>query len=285
MYDKVIIVGPYLYHNDSYINFGFYNSFFERNKNTYWIHKKNINNISNIDHKNVLYIINTNDIEMIKNIPIDNSNYYVIIKCPSKKFENVNNLLIIKEYYNDINIINYEKLDDYIYKKDKEIIMPYGSILTKSQIIENLEDFINIENREDKIIYTGSYNNIDHNDIIKTKCNYTLIKKLISIEEEIKLIQKILLSCCFPLNKNKIDIKTLSHISYGGQILTNSKFIKDFFNNKCLYIENIDSYNYKKLLQEAKKTKKEDIFHMIQKIINNYTFESRIKIINNYFKI
>lgn len=285
MYNKVIVIGPYLYHKDSYINFGFQNAFLEKNIETYWIHNKNINDLNKINNqKNILYIINTLNKDIINNIPLFNENYYVIIKCPTNKFEKMNSLKII-EYSSDLDVSNFKKIDDYIYKSEKKIIMPFGTILTPSQIIENLEDFIEIKDRNENIIFTGQYDNINHKNLIDINCNRTIIKKLISLENEIELIRKTLLSCCFSSDKSKIDIKTLTHISYGTQILTNSKIIKDFLDNKCEYINDMKEYNYCKLIKKTKETKKENIFHMIQKIINKHTFMNRISLINDFFNI
>ena len=81
------------------------------------------------------------------------------------------NRVSITEYSTNFDLSRYTKIEDYIYefRRKRSLVMPYGSILTPTQIIENLDNFINMIDREDKIILTRDYDNSILDEIINER--------------------------------------------------------------------------------------------------------------------
>jgi len=284
MFQSVVIFGKELYHEDGYINFGFYNAFLEMGYDTYWIHENNLDEIKEFGN-NTLFIIN--EVKNSELIPINISNYYVIIKANGKSFRCMDkNRVHLLEYSTDLDLNRYTKIEDYIYefRRKRMIVMPYASIATPTQIIDNLKNFIDKKDREDKIVLARNYDNNIQNDIINANSKRLTIKKLLLLDNEVDLIRKVKLSCCFTSNKKKIDHKTLTHIAYGTMCITNSSITNDLMKNKLCYLadtstldDDCDDY--------FDSIKKEELFDLIEYIINNHTFINRIKTILNYFGI
>ena len=284
MINKVIIFGKQLYHNDGYINFGFYNAFIEMGYDAYWICKNNLDEIKG-NEKNTMFVIN--ETENCNIIPLDKSNYYVIIKGDSKHFRSMDkNRVHLFEYSTTINLSRYTKIEDYIYefRRKRTLIMPYASIATPNQIIDNLKDFVDKENREDKIVLVRNYDNNIQNDIINANSKCLTIKKLISLDNEVDLIRKVKLSCCFTSNVNKIDHKVLTHVAYGTMCMTNSLLTDNLLKNKLCYLANTSTLD-SVCNAYFDSIKKEELFDLIEYILNNHTFVNRIKTILNYFRI
>lgn len=287
MIDKVIIFGPYLYHKDSYINFGFYNGFIEKDYDTYWIYKDNLDLLNKIDiSKNTLFIINTKERNNL--IPLNKKlNYYVIIKGDINYFKFIcKNKITITEYNTSLKLDDYEKKQDYIYiskTKNKNIIMPYGTIYTPSQIIDNLYNFIELKDRLKRIIYTENYNSETLKKLNNMKSKILYKKKLITLEDEIEEVTKSLYSCCITNEPNKINYRLLTNLSLGTNCITNSEITNQLFNNKLLFYKDSEKFDDEIILKNI--YKKEDIFEIIENIINNHTFINRINIILNYFKL
>ena len=284
MIENVVIFGNKLYKEDSYINFGFYNAFCEFDYNIEWIDEDNLEIIEKMQ-TNTIFIINTT--KNIEKIPVHISNYYIIIKGDSKRFRTMDrNKLFLIEYDSTKVTSKYTKIDNYVYqyKRKRTLMMPYGSMLTPNQIIENLADFVNFENREDKIVMTRDYDNRILDEVIKTKAKNIIIKKLISLDDEIDLIRKIKLSCCFASNKNKIDFKTLTHITYGTYCITNSEVTHQLLNEQTCYLSDASTFSSTHI-DYLDSIKKNELFDLIELIINNHTFLHRVKTILKYFNI
>ena len=284
MIERVVIFGKELYHEDGYVNFGFYNAFLEMGYETHWICCKNLSEMKDITN-NTLFLIN--DTENCKVIPLNKSNYYVIIKGDGGHFRSIDkNRVHIHEYTTDYNLSRYTKIEDYIYefRRKRILVMPYASLLTPNQIIENLENFVDKEDRECKMVLTRDYDNNIQNDIITANSKKLIIKKLISLDDEVNLIRKVRLSCCFSSKKNVIDPKVLTHISYGTMCITNSTITNNLLKDKLYYLE--DQSTLDGICHEYfSSIKKEELFNLIEFIINNHTFINRIKTIFNYFGI
>ena len=110
------------------------------------------------------------------------------------------------------------------------------------------------------------------------------IKKLILLDNEVNLVRKVKLSCCFASDINKIDHKTLTHIAYGTMCLTNSLVTDNFLKNKLCYLEDVSTMDsiYSSYFDSIKK---EELFDLIEFIVNNHTFVNRIQTIKKYFSI
>jgi hypothetical protein len=288
MIEKVIIFGAKLYNSGSYINFGFFNAFEEKDYDVYWIHNKNISQMDNLDlSKNTLFIIN-NKLNNDK-IPVSKKNYYVIINGDDKYFRSIDKQKVfIKEYSTDLDLSKYTKLEDYIYvyKRKRILVMPYATLLTPTQIIDNLNDFVKIKDRDRKIVYVGNYNQQILNRVNNSKflSKRTIIKRLIELDDEVELIRNNLLSCTYTKKSTAIDMKTLTHITYGTICITDSDITVEFLNNKII------KFNQIKFIRKNPKLlltfiKKQNIFELIELIANKHTFLNRISTIFQYFGI
>lgn len=290
---NVYIFGGKLYSDgeEGYINYGFYNAIKEKKLNKFWdVHwfnndnideyKKLIKNPDNTHHD--MYIINT--MENNDKILVNQTNYYVLIKYLDKKFLKIYNKLVIKEYDSSIHqwrIDTYKDLGNLCYLRNFNMIMPWGSLLTPTQIKENLKTFIQLKNREDRYVSVRKYNdmsNFNKSDIPVE------IKRIISIEDELELIKKIKFSCCFTNNSNKVDYKVLTHLSYGTIPITDSLITHKLLDEKTCYIDDISD------LKNVSETyfnnlKKNVLYQLIEDIANNHTFINRLQLILNYFKI
>ena len=285
MIERVVVCGENLYHPDSYINYGFYNAFIELGYDTYWIHERNLDKMNSSMDTNTLYIVN--DTKNNHVIPVNKSNYYVIIKSDPLRFRSIDKHRVhLLEYSTTLDLNSYTKLEDYIYeyRRKRIIVMPYASMLTPNQIIENLNNYVEKDDRENTVVLTRHYDNNIQNEIINTNSTRLNIKKLITLDNEVDLIRKIRFSCCYASDQTKIDYKTITHCSYGTMCITNSLLTHDFFKSKLCYLADtstldstIDSF-YSSI-------KKEDIFDLIEFIINNHTFINRIQTIFTYFGI
>jgi len=284
MIETVVIFGKELYHSDGYVNFGFYNAFLEMGYDTYWISENNLDEIEGIEN-NTMFIVN--DILNNEVIPLNKTNYYVILKSNGYHFRSMDkNRVHLLEYSTDLDLSRYTKIEDYTYefRRKRMIVMPYASIATPTQIIDNLKNFIDKKDREDKIVLARNYDNNIQNDIINANSKRLVIKKLLLLDNEVDLIRKVKLSCCFTSNKNKIDHKTLTHIAYGTMCITDSLLTNNLLKNKLCYLEDTstldsvcDSY--------FESIKKEELFDLIEYIVNNHTFINRIRTLLNYFGI
>lgn len=286
MIKNVVIFGDKLYNQDSYVSFGFYNAFFEigGDYNIEWIDEKNLDVLSKMT-TNTMFIINKLDFN--DRIALHCSNYYVLLKCDPKRFRTMDkNRVSIIEYNSTMDFSKYTKIDDYIYERRRKrtIVMPYGSMLTPRQIIDNLENFIELKDRKNRTVLTRSYNNNIFGEVIKTQSKDIYIKRLISLDDEVDLIRSINLSCCFASNVNKIDYKTLTHISYGTMCITNSEITHKLLKEKTFYLSDARTYHNEKD-DYLNSIKKNELFDLIELIANNHTFLNRIRTIFKYFGI
>lgn len=290
---NVYIFGSKLYTDgdSGYINYGFYNAIKENklNKfwNVYWFNNDNIQefkdllkNPDNTHHD--MYIINTYQNNNI--IPIHQSNYYVLIKFLDKKFLKMYQKLVIKEYNKNIHewrVNTYKEIGKLCYLRNFNMIMPWGSLLTPKEIKENLKTFIELKDRENKYISVRKYNNMSQFN----KSNVPIIiKRVISIEDELELIKKIKFSCCFNNNFNTIDYKVLTHLSYGTLCVTDCQLTYEFLDEKICYTN--DTSNLKNTSETYfNNIKKNELYELIEYIANNHTFSDRLKLILNYFNI
>ena len=232
MIENVVIFGKRLYNIEAYISYGFYNAFLEIDKyNVYWISPDNLDEIKDIT-KNTIFVINSHENNEV--IPLDVSNYYILINADGRRFRVMDkNKISIVEYDSTMDLGKYTEIEDniFLYKRKRTIVMPYGSMLTPTQIKENLNDFVEKPDREDKYVLTRNYNNLILDEIVNTNSKKLIVNKIISLEEEIELIRKIRMSVCYVERQNKIDYKTLTHLSYGTMCITNSEVTNNFLNS------------------------------------------------------
>jgi hypothetical protein len=290
---NIYIFGSKMYTDgeEGYINYGFYNAIKENKLNkfwqVYWFNDDNIQEFQDLlkipdNTHHDMYIINThknNDI-----IPVNQSNFYVLIKFLDKKFLKMYKKLVIKEYnkvLHEWRINTYKEIGKLCYLRNFNMIMPWGSLLTPNQIKENLKSFIQLKDREDKYISVRKYNNMTQFN----KSNVPItIKRIISIEDELDLVKKIKFSCCFSNNFNTIDYKVLTHISNGTLCITDCQLTHEFLDEKTCYIS--DTSNLKDTSETYfNNFEKYELYTMMEDIANNHTFLNRLQLILDYFNI
>ena len=285
MIKNVVIFGKRLYYTQGYINYGFYNAFLEFGKyNVYWISEDNLDEMENIKQDTIFVV---NDDKNNHLIPLDLSCYYILIKANMFRFRVMDkNKISIVEYKTNADLSKFIEIEDniFLYKRKRTMIMPYGSMLTPTQIIENLAYYVEKIDRENKYIMTRNYSNVILDEIINTNSKKLIVKKIISLDEEVELIRKIRMSVCYVSIPEKIDYKTLTHLSYGTMCVTNSQATNDFLNNKLCYLT--DTSQFETSVESFYDSlKKEDIFSLMELIINNHTFYHRVNSILRYFNI
>lgn len=74
----------------------------------------------------------------------------------------------------------------------------------------------------------------------------------------------------------------ITHLSYGTQCLTNSTTTHQAMDSKTVYLDDCSDFNMG-IDSFMNNTKKEDIFYMIEYILNNHTFVNRINTLKTYF--
>jgi len=283
MIDNVIIFGEKLHKPGSYVNFGFYNTYSEMDLDfVEMVHKKNLDLLEDemFDEK-TLFIINSpenNDF-----IPLSDDNYYVLINANKEYFEEEKNILYFIEYKFDMDLTGYKKIEDYVYINTslKTVVMPFASILTPTQILENLKIFIPIEKR------TGNYVLTRQSDTSSLKyingLPYFDKRRIITLDNEVELLKNSLISCCFNSELNKIDEKTLTHIAIGVPCLTNSPITNECLNNKLMFANTGKDVTYDKIKTYLQSINKSDIYSLIEVVINKHTYYNRISVIHQYF--
>ena len=282
MIKKIIIFGDQLYKSeDGYINYGLHKALTSIGYDTHIVNKYNIKDFG--DTENMYIINNLNDNEII---PLNNTNYYVLIKYSSPRFSAMQNKLTIIEYSATIdkNLLNtYTHSGNYVYQKNQTIIMPWGSLLTPVEIIENLHNFVELKDREDIIYMTRNYD-----AIMLRKANASDIKihkkKMITLEKEKKIIEESKFSYCLSKTPGKIDYKVITHLSYGAMCITDCLLTHQYLDNKLCFID--DNMSMKTLTENYYDTfKKNNLFDLMENICNNHTFSHRVKHILDYFNL
>ena len=282
MVKHVIILGDPLYKSDAgYVNYGFMNAFKASGYMVCCMNDDNKNRICEMGTTGNMYIINdTNNNEII---PLDQSNYYVLIKYSNKKFLDMRNKLVIKEYSTDIaqwRLDTYTNLGNNIYQNKWQMVMPWGSLLTPVEIMNNLKNFVELKDRE-CIFMTRDYTTtmLKQANSSDTK---VCLKKMISLEDEKELLRGSKFSCCLTTNQKIIDYKVLTHLSYGIMVATDCQMTHEYLGSKTLYIDDIT--NLKSLTDNYYDSfKKNDLFDLMENISSNHTFVNRVKIILDYF--
>jgi len=282
--DNVVIFGEKLYHPNSYVNFGFYNAFSEKDLLFIdIINRKNLDILEDeIFDDNTLFIINSTENNDL--IPLSDGNYYVLINADKEIFKNEKNILNYIEYDSDMDLTNYKKLDDYVYinNSTKTVVMPFASMLTPSQILENIKTFKSLEERTGNYVLTRSYDKSTLQHINKLP-SFFHKKRIITIDKEVELLGNSKISCCFTGDINKINEKTLSHIAMGVPCLTNSITTNQCFNNKLMFATTGTEVTNDDIKSYLQSYKKHDMFSLIEIIINKHTYCNRISVILNYF--
>jgi len=282
MVKNIIILGDPLYKSENgYVNYGFMNAFKASGYNVCCINDDNKNCIYDMETTNNMYIINdtrNNDV-----IPLDTRSYYVLIKYSNKKFLEMPNKLIIKEYSTDIpqwRLDTYTNLGNNIYQRKWNFVMPWGSLLTPKEIMNNLKNFVELKDRE-CMFMTRDYTTKMLQETNKSDTKICL-KKMISLENEKELLRGAKFSCCLTYTPKTIDYKVLTHLSYGVMVATDCQMTHEYLGSKTLYIDDIT--NMKSLTDSYYSSfKKNDLFDLMENICNNHTFSNRIKIILDYF--
>lgn len=263
---KIIIYGDKNQTNNSYINLGFFKAFNYLKFDTRQVTKNQIKSLT-FDEP-TLFIVN--DKSNNKHIPLDNKHMYVLINFDKKYFTNVKNTLIIKEYDSKLNLKNVKKLEEYIYLRDNILIMPWGSILTPPEIIKNLETIKGQNNRRIPLILTRKHK-LPQIRYIKKKYSY---KPVCKFEKELEMVSNSKCSICI-YDNDKIDHKALTHLTCGTNIISNSDETRKFLENKVGDLTS--NFN--------KDFKKNNLYHLIENILNNHTFCGRVFNILDFFDL
>lgn len=263
---KIIIYGDKNRMNKSYINYGFYKAFEYLRFDTKHITRHQIKSLKFTEP--TLFIVN--DKANNKHIPIHNKHMYVLINYDKNYFSFVNKKLIIKEYDSRLDFKDMKKIEDYIYKKGNELIMPWGSILTPPEIIKNIEKFKEYSNRRIPLILTRKYK---LTDIQYMKKKY-LYKPILKLDKEIEMVSNSKCSICI-YDNNKIDHKALTHITCGTNIISNSDETRKMLGNKVGDLTSDFNEGYQK----------NQLYYLIENILNNHTFCSRVFNILDHFEI
>jgi len=252
-------------HKHDLISYGFYKGFKTIYKDVdIYYNEGNINKIVNSK------IILINNYDFFDKIPINKNTIYVLINenCIFEtKLKNENcKYFIIKEYDSSINYNNFKKLDKYCYINNNIIIIPYGSIYTKNEILWNYKKKLI---KKKSITYKINTFDTIPTEYIKdiTYLNYEKIN-LKTIDNILLYSTKSEIFLSFS-NKNRFDYKSITFMSFGNLSMTNS-----ILNNKNFNILNMDNKNplkFDKMVQN------------IETIYNDFTFEKYVKLINNYF--
>lgn len=285
MMNNVIVFGEKLYHPSGYVNFGFYNAFSEMDLNSIeLVTKKNLHILEDeIYDENTLIIVNSpenNDL-----IPLSDYNYYVLINADNEVFKDEINVLYYVEYDSTLDLTGYTKLDDYVYinYSTKTVVMPFASILTPHQIIENTKSFVPIENRKGNCIMTRILNTSSLKYI--NGLSGFVKKRIITLDNEVTLLNDSKMSCCINDRQTKIDEKVLSHLAIGVPCLTNSTITNECFNNKLMFANTGKEVNNDKVQIYLQTYKKSDIFSAMETVINKHTYNQRISVIKTYFEL
>ncbi len=285
-FKNIVVFGNRLYKDGSYVNFGLYNALVElyvrENVNIVWVNLSAYKDIEKYK-KNTLFFINTTKYNELINIDI--TNFYIILNGSDKHFRRLSrNKLFLKEYDASLITNKYKEIQPYHYinKRKRILMIPYGTLLTKNQIIKHLKNYTEINNRSDEIHFIGNYNKELLTKLNKMSKNI-ILKKLINIDDELDIVQASKLSCRLQLEKSKVDFRTFTHLSCGTLCITNSKTTNEFFSNKLCLITDEDNFNEKVALYKDNMSKK-DIYDLMEDIINNHTFIDRINFIIKYIK-
>ena len=284
MVKNIIILGDPLYKSEAgYINYGFMKAFQYLQYNVYCVNNDNKDILNDLGDTDNMYIIN--DLKNNKLIPINTTNYYVLIKYTSKEFLKMPYKLVIKEYDTTIpqwRIDTYKHLGNNVYHRKFNMIMPWGSTLTPVEIMNNLKNFVELKDREE-LFMTRTYNK----DMLQKINNSNVkicLKKMISVENEKELLRNAKFSCCLSYTPTKIDYRVITHISYGVMCATDCPLTHAYLNNKTLYIDDIT--NMETLTNDYYSSfKKNDLFDLMENVCNNHTFSNRVKLILDYFKL
>ncbi len=90
---------------------------------------------------NTLYFINTK--RNNAGIHYDKTNYYLLLNYDEITIPNAiissNNCKIINEYNSSYDYSNLTKINDYYYRYDNGLVLPWGSLLTPYEILNNLK--------------------------------------------------------------------------------------------------------------------------------------------------
>lgn len=255
-------------HKNDLISYGFFKAFKTLYKNVIIVY--NHKQLTNITDDIKVFLINNYD--FFDNIPIIKTCKYLLVN-ENCMFENkLNNndckYFIIKEYSDKINYEkdNFKKYEKYLYHNNKIIVIPYGSIFTKNEILWNYKKQIIVDKKMiNEIILFDNINSQYIKDLINIKYTKINNKNIDNILNYIKT-NKIFLSF---YDNDKFDYKSLSVMSFGNFSITNSLLTKK--NMNILEISNNNILDFYKIVQN------------IEIIYNDFTFEKYVKLINNYF--
>ena len=96
MVKNIIILGDPLYKSEEvFVNYGFMHALKEHGYNVCCINTNNKNTITECGDTNNMYIINTHNQELNNIIPVNQSNYYVLIKYINTEFLKMRNKIDI----------------------------------------------------------------------------------------------------------------------------------------------------------------------------------------------
>jgi len=290
---KVIIWGHKLHsHTHSYIHGGFYKAFKHLGYNVYWIDETDK---LDIDFSNCLFITEG---QVEKNIPINNTSYYVLHNCSGKLSSMIkrNKKLNLQTYTKDAHKYKAKKIpDDVCYYLEDCIMMPWATDLLPDEIDKNINNLDNISNKN-IVNFVGmliepwiEFKNIciENNICFYSYGGFT--DKTKSFKENEELIKQSIiapsLQNSWQVDKHYIPCRIFKNISYGKMGITNSLAVNNFFDNKLIYSDNIKKL-FEKSLDFEKKIDKNDYIKELMIIVrDNHTYINRIKsifwLINN----
>lgn len=247
---------------DDLISYGFYYAY-----KTIYKYVDIIDHISQYKEKKYNFVV-INNFDFCDKIKLDNSTKYILINeniLFENKLKNNNcKYVIVKEYSSLINLDGFKQLDKNMYHSNNLIIMPYGSIFTKNQILWNYKKDLIKNKIIPKNIKTYENTSSIAKELIGIKYDKINIKKVSSILDKCKNNKFIYITNYDP---NKIDFMGLTFMAYGNYVMRGNKQC-DLYTLK--FTDSIKNVNLNRIVQN------------IEIIYNDYTFEKYVKILN-YF--
>lgn len=298
-FNKVIIWGHKLHsHTHSYIHEAFYNAFKHLGYETYWF--DNNDNTKNFNFDKSLFLTEG---QVDKNIPINESSFYLLHNCSLSKYKNLfekNHVILfqvyttrVKKQHDDI-----KKIDNCIYKSksSKIIYMPWGTDLLPFEIDKIKNKITKKPNlKKDNVIYwtgtigDGKFGNINEIDPFKKACakKDILFKHItrVSSKECQNLIFKSFLAPAivgkWQQEEGYIPCRIFKNISYGQFGITNSEEVYNLFDKKIVY--NLDTYQlFFDALKKIKENDTQYLLDLMEIVKNKHTYLNRIQVLLDF---
>lgn len=287
-------------HTHSYIHYGFIKTFSYLGYKTLWL--DNTDDISNIDFSNSLFIT-TGDVDA--NIPKRNDCYYILHNADSNNYSMIppNNIQYIQ-----VITVDSSQLPEatpipntrgyYYIEKLNTIYFPWGTDLLPHEIDVNINNIDNIlESRQDKLYFIGTITppweksrNICNNLGIEFVELGGYTGNNVSSDDNQKMIQESIVSLAvqdvWQLEHGYLPCRVFKNICYGRMVLTNNKYVQDYFDNKLVFDDDIQTLIEQGIEFEKNPNeyKKEKILELMKLVRDNHTYLNLIKSIFWGFK-